>query len=99
MTSGAGTKTSYDDRRRFNRYSIPEDALVADAGGRNVGRVIEAGGGGMLIRMNAGEPSPVAGSEWMLTITEPGSRNRQELRVTVRYRKGDDLGVEFSTRK
>lgn len=95
----SGTKTSYDDRRRFNRYSIPDDALVADAGGREIGRVIEAGGGGMLIRMNPGEASPMSGTNWTLTVIEPNSSNRQELIVKVRYRKGDDLGVEFTTRE
>jgi hypothetical protein len=95
MSSGTGAKTSYDDRRRFNRYTIPEDALVADAGGRTIGRVIEAGGGGMLIRMNPGEPSPASGSEWTITVIEPNSSNRQQLTVMVRHRKDDDLGVEF----
>ena len=94
-----GTKASYDDRRRFNRYSIPDDALVADAGGREIGRVIEAGGGGMLIRMHTGEASPMSGTNWTLTVIEPNSSNRQELVVKVRYRKGDDLGVEFTTRE
>lgn len=99
MSTGTGAKSSYDDRRRFNRYAIPEDALIADAGGRQIGRVIEAGGGGMLIRMNPGESSPMSGYEWTITVCEPGSSNRQELTVTIRYRKGDDLGVEFATRK
>jgi len=95
MSSGTGAKTSYDDRRRFNRYSIPEDALVADAGGRTIGRVIEAGGGGMLIKMNPGEASPASGAEWTITVIEPNSSNRQQLTVIVRHRKDDDLGVEF----
>jgi hypothetical protein len=95
MSTGSGAKTSYDDRRRFNRYSIPDDALVADAGGRQVGRVLEAGGGGMMIRMNPGEPSPPYGTQWTITVIEPNSSNRQELIVTVRHRKDDDLGVEF----
>lgn len=99
MSIGTGTKVSYDDRRRFNRYAVADDALVADSGGRTVGHVLEAGGGGMLIRMQPGESCPLSGCEWTITILEPGSANRQELRVTVRYRKGDDVGVEFTARK
>jgi hypothetical protein len=85
-----------NDRRQFLRIRVPEDAVALDAEGKKLGRVEEAGGGGLRVRLEAeGEP-PAAGSRIQITVVEPGSNNIiHTARVLVRYCDGTTLGLEF----
>ena len=63
------------DRRRFLRLQVPADALALDEQGKTLGRVEEAGGGGMRIRLDAERTRPAAGSRLKITVVEPGANH------------------------
>ncbi len=86
------------EKRRFERLELPEDALALDDSGRQLGRVSQAGGGGMLIHTGSEQAAAgfQAGQRLRITVVEPRSDNRHTLSVVVRYRKGEAVGVEFA---
>lgn len=86
------------EQRRFERLQLPEDALAVDDAGRELGRVAQAGGGGMLIHTGSEQAAAgfQAGQRLRITVVEPRSDNRHTLSVVVRYRKGEAVGVEFA---
>ena len=87
------------EKRRFERLALPEDAVAVDDSGRNLGRVSQAGGGGLCI--HTGSEKAAAGFEpgqhLRITVVEPKTDNRHTLRVVVRYRRGEAVGVEFAS--
>ena len=84
------------DRRQFLRIQVPEDAVALDEQGKKLGRVEEAGGGGMRIRLEAEGKTPAAGSRIKVTVVEPENKNViHSASVLVRYCEGALLGLEF----
>ncbi len=85
-----------NDRRQFLRIRVPEDAVALDEEGKKLGRVEEAGGGGLRVRLEAEAKPPAAGSHIQITVVEPGSNNViHTAKVLVRYCDGATLGLEF----
>ncbi len=86
-----------EERRQFPRLKIPEDTLAVDESLRQLGKVEEAGGGGLTIR--AASEEQVAGLEpgrkLKLSIVEPAGHVLHTVEVVVRYREGTTVGVEF----
>ena len=84
------------DRRQFLRLQVPADAVALDEQGKTLGRVEEAGGGGMRIRLAAQGTGPAAGSLLKITVVEPGTNHViHTASVVVRYCEGALLGLEF----
>ncbi|MCI0356167.1 MAG: hypothetical protein L0099_14180 [Acidobacteria bacterium] len=85
------------ERRQFSRLKIPEDTLAVDESFRQLGRVEEAGGGGLTIR--GGSEEQVAalepGRKLKLSIVEAAGNVLHTVEVVVRYRNGTTVGVEF----
>ncbi len=85
------------ERRQFPRLKIPEDTFAVDEAFRQLGKVEEAGGGGLTIRaaseehVNGLEP----GRTMKLSIVEASGNVLHTVEVVVRYRKGATVGVEF----
>ena len=85
-----------NDRRQFLRIKVPEDAVALDEQGNKLGRVEEAGGGGMRVRLEAEEKAPAEGSRITIQVVEPGTDHViHTASVLVRYREGTLLGLEF----
>ncbi len=85
------------ERRRFERHTIPGDAYAVDESGRELGKVVVAGGGGMAIGLAAGVAAkdfPV-GRRLRITVVEPQTRTSHTLDVHVVYQDGSEVGVEF----
>ena len=88
---------SGQNRRRFPRLVVPEEAHVYDESGRELGLVSQVSGSGMNIEVasRAVAESLESGRQMRITIIEPGSRATNILKVTVRRREGNILGMEF----
>ncbi len=86
------------NRRQFERLQMSEDALALDESGRELGRVSQAGGGGMMILTTPEcADSFTIGQQFRVTILEPGSQTRNEIDVVVRYADATGIGLEFVT--
>lgn len=88
------------ERRQFPRYAVPENAIAYDEHGRKLGRVSQAGGGGMLIDIAAEGIDPAefpAGRRLRVTVLEPANRARTTIDVIVRYVNASGVGAEFIT--
>jgi hypothetical protein len=87
------------ERRQFKRIDLSEDAYAVDGSGRELGKVRQAGGGGMLIE--AATPAIAKslhlGDRIAVTIMEPKSQTSNAIDVIVRYKDGQQVGVEFIT--
>lgn len=86
-----------DNRRRFERLSISEDALALDAAGQQLGRISQVSGGGFLIYPASAvalQQLPV-GRRLTVTVVEPGSKSRNSVDVEVLYHKESAVGVSF----
>lgn len=85
-----------ENRRQFLRIQVPVETLALDEQGKKLGRVEEAGGGGMRIRLEAAEKPPAAGSRMKITVVEPGTNHVvHTATVLVRFCDGTALGLEF----
>jgi hypothetical protein len=85
-----------ENRRQFLRIQVPADAVALDEQGKRLGRVEEAGGGGMRIRLEAEGKAPAEGSRLKITVVEPGTDHViHTANVLVRYCQGTLLGLEF----
>jgi len=85
-----------ENRRQFLRIQVPADAVALDEQGKKLGRVEEAGGGGMRIRLEAEGKAPAEGSRLKITVMEPGTDHViHTANVLVRYCQGTLLGLEF----
>jgi hypothetical protein len=86
-----------ENRRRFERISISEDALALDQGGQNLGRVSQVSGGGFLIYPASAvalEQLPV-GRRLTVTVVEPKSNSKNSVDVEVLYHRNSAVGVSF----
>ena len=87
------------ERRQFLRLQLSEDAYAVDASGRELGKVVLAGGGGMQITAppDGAISAYKAGDQIRVTIMEPRAQTSNTIDVIVRYARGPELGVEFVT--
>ena len=85
------------ERRKFPRLDIAEEARVFDENGRDLGIVSKVSGGGIAVQASslALAQSLEPGSRLRITITEPGSRATNVVDVIVRQRQGSNVGMEF----
>ncbi len=90
------------ERRQFPRFAVPENAEAYDEAGRKLGRVSQAGGGGMLIDTAGQGLDPgdfPAGRQMRVTVLEPATRARNTIDVVVRYATAAGIGAQFVTGK
>jgi len=87
------------ERRQFPRLKLPEDTLAVDESLRQLGKVEEAGGGGLTIRADSEEQLAGLdpGRKLKLSIVEASGQVLHSVEVVVRYRKGTTVGVEFAS--
>jgi hypothetical protein len=85
----------FRDRRQFERLLLPDDAVALDESGRRLGRVSQAGGGGMLILLEVPAAEFQVGQRLRVTVLEPATSIMHTLDIRVRYLHSDSLGVEF----
>lgn len=89
------------NRRQYDRLQISEAAYAVDETGRQLGKVSQASGGGMLVltRDSAGyaaeAEAPEVGTRFTVTIMEPHTQTSNVLHVIVRYKDGAKVGLEF----
>jgi len=85
------------ERRAFPRFAISDHAIAVDEKGTKLGRVSEAGGGGMMIHADsvAVTQELAPGRQLQITVVEPDNKVSNTVRVEVRHRKGTEVGVEF----
>lgn len=87
------------ERRQFPRLKIPADTLAVDESFRQLGKVEEAGGGGLTIRADSEEhlAGLEPGRKLKLSIVEASGQVLHSVEVVVRYRNGTTVGVEFAS--
>ena len=85
------------DRRQFQRIPLKENAIAVDSAGRELGKVSQAGGGGMMIYPPNRDvaDSLALGQRLQVTILEPGSQTAHTMDVVIRYHDGEKIGFEF----
>lgn len=85
------------ERREFERVGLPATAFALDAQGHDLGRITEIGGGGLLLN----PASPWArlalgkGQQFVVTVVEPATGNKTEMKVEVRYIHSHNVGLRF----
>ena len=85
-----------DERRRFERVSLPESAKVylADTQKRRLGPVLMIGRGGLLFRTDMPFEE---GSRVDLLLVDDSEGIKRELNAIVRYNRDEGVGIEFET--
>jgi hypothetical protein len=83
------------NRRKYERYSLAEEVVALDEQGQRLGRVIDAGGGGMAIRLDSVHPLYQPGERLRLRIVEPGNGIQHTLEVSIVYVNQNSVGVRF----
>jgi hypothetical protein len=85
------------NRRKFERLELTEAAYAVDATGRELGKVTQASGGGMMIKPKSAEiaKSLPQGERVTITVMEPSSQTQHTLDMVVRYSSPDQIGLEF----
>jgi hypothetical protein len=89
------------NRRQFDRLQLSEAAYAVGEDGRQLGKVSQASGGGMLILSRdsggytAEAEAPEVGERFTVTIMEPHSQTSNRLDVIVRYKDKEKTGLEF----
>ena len=82
-------------RRRFQRLSLPSEAIALDQAGNQLGRVCQVSGGGFLIYPALAIPSMPVGQRMTITVVEPPSNTSNSVDVEVRYHNRGAVGVSF----
>lgn len=86
------------NRRLFPRIELTDHAVALDSQGRELGRVTQTSGGGMMIT----EASELAeelyvGQQYLITVVEPINKTSNTIDVIIRYNDGERVGLEFVT--
>jgi hypothetical protein len=85
------------DRRQFERLELPATAFALNMLGKDLGRIVEIGGGGLLI--DPASPwarlSLVKGQQLVVTVVEPASGNQTDVGVEVRHVRAHRIGLRF----
>jgi hypothetical protein len=88
------------DRRSFQRIPLTDHAIAVDQSGRELGKVSQASGGGMMIHPNREVADSLSlGQRLQVTIMEPDTQTSNTIDVVVRYHDGEKIGFEFVTGK
>jgi hypothetical protein len=92
-----GNRAEFSDRRRFERLELGDDAIAVDETGRELGKVMQASGGGMMVKPKSSEvaASLAQGQRVQVTVMEPGSQTRHTIDMVVRYASAEKIGLEF----
>jgi hypothetical protein len=87
------------NRRQFERLVLSDEAVAVDEKGTELGKVSQAGGGGMLIQAHSGKlaDSLSVGRKLQITVVETKAQTSHTIDVIVRHREGNYIGVEFVT--
>ena len=85
------------NRRKFERLELTDAAFAVDAQGRELGKVTQASGGGMMIKPKSAEiaGSLAKGERVTITVMEPSSQTQHTIDMVVRYSGPDQIGLEF----
>ncbi len=86
-----------EERRKFPRLDLTEDAYAVDDTGQTLGKVRIVGGGGMQISAASSmvvERLPV-GRRLRVDVIEPNLHVTHTLDIVVRSRRDRSVGVEF----
>jgi hypothetical protein len=85
------------ERRKFERVGVPAAAFALDVHGKEMGRVAETSGGGLLL--DPASPwarlALVKGQQLMLTVVEPATGNKTDVYVEVRRINTQSIGLRF----
>jgi hypothetical protein len=84
------------ERRRYERMELSEDAYVQDKNGRRLGLVSHVSGGGLRIFLENDEQLEAFAPEQemdLIVVEESGTRT--EVHVRVVYVNAYDVGLEF----
>ncbi|MGA3127829.1 MAG: PilZ domain-containing protein [Candidatus Korobacteraceae bacterium] len=85
------------DRRQFERVELPATAFALNVLGKDLGRVVEIGGGGLLL--DPASPwarlSLVKGQQLVVTVVEPATGNQTDVGVEVRHIRAHRIGLRF----
>ncbi len=89
--------THTEERRRFTRLELTEDAFAVDENGVKLGRVSQAGGGGMQVEAlsEAVLCRMPQGARMRLTVVEPTTGTANAMSVEIRHVDGLSVGMEF----
>ncbi len=89
------------NRRQFERLMLSDDVIAIDETGRELGKVSETSGGGMMISVHSQEVvnSLPIGKKLQVTVKEPQSKTSNTIDIIVRHHEGAKIGVEFVTGK
>ncbi len=87
----------WSDRREFGRVELPATAFAVNMLGKELGRVVEVSGGGLLL--NPATPwariSFQKGQQLVLAIVEPTTGNQTDVAVEVCYIRSHYIGLRF----
>ena len=85
------------NRRKHERLDVTEPAVALDPAGHEIGRVLQASGGGVTVESPTEDQAArfEIGERLRITILEPGPKTRNTMDMVVRRRSGKLLGFEF----
>ncbi len=85
------------DRREFGRIELPATAFAVNMLGKELGRVVDVSGGGLLL--NPATPwariSLQKGQQLVVAIVEPATGNQTDVAVEVCYIRSRCIGLSF----
>jgi hypothetical protein len=86
-----------NNRRRFERLALTEATIAVDASGYQLGKVSQAGGGGIQVDASSADALEhmKSGSRMSVTVVEPNSATTNTFDVEVCYVEGLSVGMKF----
>ena len=86
------------NRRQWQRLEITEPTMALDDTGRELGKIIQASGGGIALVPRPGIADDLnVGQIYRLTIVELVSKTQNTIDVVIRHNDGERIGLEFVT--
>ena len=86
------------NRRQWQRLEITEPTMALDAQGRELGKIVQASGGGIALVPGPGIAGDLnVGQIYRLTIVELVSKTQNTIDVAIRHNDGERIGLEFVT--
>jgi hypothetical protein len=86
-----------EERRRFERLTLEDDAQVYAADDQHLGSVAEASGGGLQLRAVSAQvvQSLAPGQVLSIRVFEPRSMASTNMKVRVKHCEELNVGLEF----